>query len=181
MPLVLWLAAGSALVLLLVPRAAAAADGVPAGGDRVTAGDGGKPVPRGIRNNNPGNLRPSSAYTWRGETGADEAHYLIFDTAHNGLRAMAINLLNQQRKHGLHSLREIFTKYAPPSENNTTAYIASMAVALNVGPDDTLDLWRDREQFELLCRAVIRHENGVQPYDDATIERALAAARAEVR
>lgn len=176
MPALWWVLAGLGGLLLLVPRNAAAA--VPAGGDRVVSGEGGAPQPRGIRNHNPGNLRPGDH--WRGATGEDEAHYLVFSEAHWGLRAMAINLLNQQRRHHLDTLRAIFTKYAPPSENDTDAYVAAMARALGVGADEQLDLLHDRAQFTLLVRAVIRHENGVQPYGDAELERAIAAAYNEV-
>ncbi len=155
---------------LLFSRRAAAAEPE---GLRMT-GEGGI---RGLRNNNPFNLRPSRDFTWQGQLGADEGNYLIFDSAASGLRAGYINIRNQQRKHHLATVRQIITKYAPPEDNNKTeAYIAAVSRALDVGPDDALNLITDLTRLTDFGRAVIKHENGVQPYSE--LELHTAAQRA---
>ena len=131
--------------------------------------------PRGIRNNNPGNLRPGS--NWQGlDTPPSEGGYLRFVSPFYGLRAAAINLINQQRKHGLRTVRSIINKYAPPSENNTTSYIAAVCTALGVSADQQLDLNQPATLTRFL-RAVVRHENGAgEWYSDALYSQAVAAA-----
>lgn len=145
----------------------------------ASAADKGSSV-RGIRNNNPFNLRPSSQYTWQGEAGVDAGPagpYLIFSTPFYGLRAGYINLLNQQKLHGLDTVRAVISKYAPAADrNDTDAYIAAVAGALGVAPDARIDL-TDPATLDAFARAVIQHENGAQPY---SADQLAAAARAAV-
>lgn len=66
------------------------------------------------------------------------------------------------------TVRQIISRYAPPNENQTQAYIQSVAKQLGVYPDTVIDI----EEKGVLCvfiKAVIRMENGVQPYSDDTI------------
>lgn len=129
-------------------------------------------APRGIRNNNPGNLRSSE---FKGTVGVDADGYGKFESPESGLRAMAKNLLVQQEKHGLNTVESIITKYAPPSENNTAAYISTVAAAIGVGPADKLNL-RDPETMQKLMGAMIQQENGVQPYSPLQIQHGVEAA-----
>lgn len=134
--------------------------------------------PRGIRNNNPGNLRPGSNWQGLASPPTDGANYLRFVSAHYGLRAAAINLRNQQLKHGLNTVRKIISKYAPPSENDTASYIAAVCNALGVAPDTPLNL-SNAATLEKFLRAVVRHENGKGDwYDSATYAGAVQAALA---
>lgn len=144
---------------------------------KATAGDG----PRGIRNNNPGNLR-DFGLGWQGEAGRDDAGYLIFNAhpahgrAYWGVRAMVKDLLDDHVRDGLRTVRAIIYEYAPPSDNNPTeAYIDTVTKALGVGPDAPIDLLRDRLQLGKMVRAMIRVENGVQPYSDAELDPGIDA------
>lgn len=121
-------------------------------------------TPRGIRNNNPGNLRPSGD-KWLGQVGTDGG-YLQFDTAANGLRALARNLFTYYRQHDLNTVAGIIGRWAPQSENDTGAYVAAVARALGVKPTDKLDVPR---RMPALVAAITLHENGVQPYSAALI------------
>lgn len=129
-------------------------------------------APLGIRNNNPGNLRSSE---FKGTVGVDSKGYGKFESPEAGLRAMAKNLLVQQEKHGLNTVEAIIDKYAPPSENNTAAYISTVAKAIGVGPADKLNL-KDPATMQRLMTAMIKHENGVQPYSAEQIAGGAAAA-----
>lgn len=133
--------------------------------DRAVAAATGRPsaapVPRGIRNNNPGNLE-GATIPWRGQVGVDGA-YCVFDTAEHGLRALAVNLLAYQKLHGLNTVRLIVTRFAPPTENDTASYIIDVATQMMVGPDTTLDLTQPPTLDGLVC-AIVRHENGSNPY-----------------
>ena len=130
-------------------------------------------LPRGIRNNNPGNLRRSRD-RWEGlrevQTDPD---FFQFKTTIDGLRALAKTLLTYRRKHGLKTVTGIVSRYAPAADkNNTRAYINDVANALDVGPDDEID-GEDRSVAQTLMRAIIRHENGQQPYSGVEIDAAL--------
>jgi len=129
---------------------------------------------RGLRNNNPGNIR-KTATDWRGEVVGSDSAFETFATPEAGIRALAVLLRNYQRKYGLRTVRAIITRYAPPSENNTESYVSAVARRLNVGADQPINL-EDSATLSALVQAVIKHENGVQPYTVAMIAGAVAAA-----
>ncbi|HAU29793.1 MAG TPA: structural protein [Rhodospirillaceae bacterium] len=133
-------------------------------------------MPRGIRNNNPGNLRRSRD-VWKGLSKEQaDPEFCQFITAHDGLRALAIVLLNYQKRHKLGTVRKILTRFAPASENNLSAYIDSVCTRLGKWPDDQIDLMGNRQWLADLMSAIVRHENGIQPYSETEYYRAVDAA-----
>lgn len=131
-------------------------------------------TPRGERNNNPGNIR-LSATRWQGQVDGTDPAFVTFATPQDGVRALAKLLRNYQTIHGLRTVRAIINRYAPPSENNTSAYVASVAAALGVSPDAPLDLNNDATLQQLVA-AVIQHENGRNVYAADTIAAGVALA-----
>ncbi|WP_157220626.1 hypothetical protein [Flavisphingomonas formosensis] len=119
---------------------------------------------RASRNNNPGNLRWDGKSKWQGMTGVDENGFVKFDTIENGQRALGINISNQQRLHGLNTVADFITKYAPPKDHNdTAAYIATVARALGVGPNDRVD-FTDPNVQRAMAQTITRVEgNGTPP------------------
>jgi len=80
--------------------------------------------PRGLRNNNPLNIR-HSADIFQGEIiGADKA-FKTFSSMPYGYRAAFITLATYLSK-GCNTIEKIVTRWAPPIENNTGAYIANV-------------------------------------------------------
>lgn len=135
-----------------------------------------KQPPRGIRNNNPGNIDHNNANKWRGELVVDkaiEARFCRFDTPQNGIRALAKLLTNYQKIHGLNTVAKIISRWAPSNENNTRAYINGVAKALDVAPDQVITL--DTNTLTKLVKAIIQHENGQQPYSEQIIAQGIAA------
>ena len=132
-------------------------------------------VPRGIRNHNPGNIRRTGT-RWQGMASDQSAdpEYIVFQSPFWGLRAMARILKTYRERYGLRTVRGIVTRWAPPNENDTESYVNSVAQALGVGPDD--DLPGDTDTTARLVAAIVRHENGVQPYSPAMIRNAVEAA-----
>lgn len=124
-------------------------------------------LPRGIRNNNPGNIIKSDA-TWKGKIEGDDTRFEIFDTSHNGLRALAKQLLIYQDKYGLRTVREIINRWAPSVENDTESYENQVSLAIGYGVDYPLDLHVDYVLAKLVT-AIVKHENGQQPYTDQQI------------
>lgn len=123
-------------------------------------------TPRGIRNNNPLNLRyiadPARAYN--GQVGNDGG-YGIYDTPADGVRA-ASHQLQEDYANGDGTLAGLITTWAPPVENNTPAYIADVAQRTGLDPLAALDLMPNLPQ---IVAAMIWHEDGEQPYNMADI------------
>jgi hypothetical protein len=116
-------------------------------------------LPRGIRNNNPGNIR-LGASRWEGQKQQQfDNAFVEFDTPVMGLRALMVLLLTYQRKYGLDTVESIINRYAPPHENATDHYIHDVARSLNVKRRDVLDLSRP-VLLAGLARAIANHENG---------------------
>lgn len=126
---------------------------------------------RGLRNNNPGNIRLGEHWQGMTPTQTDSA-FVQFESPEYGVRAMARILYSYQRR-GLLSVRDIISTWAPPNENNTDAYIADVAHSMNVAADQELNF---NTQLPTLIAAIIKHENGIQPYSMATIEQGIALA-----
>lgn len=136
-------------------------------------------TPRGIRNNNPGNIRfvAGITSTYRGVTGEDDAGFCIFDTAEHGIQAIARLLTFYQQRHGLRTVAGMINRWAPPTENITTAYVIAVAKHLGVASDEQIDV-ENHTTITRLAEAIIQHENGQQPYDvhGALFEPALPTA-----
>lgn len=129
---------------------------------------------RGERNNNPGNIRLSGT-PWQGKVVGTDGAFESFVDARAGIRALAVNLRTYQTKYGLNTVRQVVTRYAPASENDTAAYVRAVAADIGKGPDESLNL-ADDAQLAALVAAIIRHENGRNVYAAADIAAAIAAA-----
>lgn len=110
---------------------------------------------RGIRNNNPTNMRNSGIH-WQGMIGVDPEGFLIFDTMANGLRAPAINLRNYGRLDGITTVDGVARRW---SKTDQDAYSANLAAFLGVDPQDGIDL-EDKGILTQLVRGIIRQEDG---------------------
>ncbi|MDC9616033.1 structural protein [Xenorhabdus khoisanae] len=128
---------------------------------------------RGIRNNNPGNIDHNPANKWQGQLRHDpklEPRFCRFVTAEYGIRAL-MKLLTNYHKNGYQSVSKMIDRWAPTNENNTSAYIKGVAKALNVDPNQALDI--NKPTLIVLAKSIIRHENGKQPYSDDIFTRAF--------
>ena len=128
---------------------------------------------RGIRNNNPGNIR-HSAIKWQGmsDTQTDSA-FVQFISPEYGIRALSKLLDTYSISYGLNTVQGIINRYAPSVENNTGSYVAAVAGALGVAPDQAIDV--QARKYDLV-RAIIKHENGLMPYGLAQINGGLNLA-----
>lgn len=130
-------------------------------------------TPRGIRNCNPGNIRePKSDKTqWQGERATDDdKSFEEFDTMEHGIRALMVILRTYMKRHGLITIRQIIHRWAPPNENNTTAYINTVAKRTGAGPDEVL--FFDKETVHKLVEAICFVENGGSYITNEQINRA---------
>lgn len=132
--------------------------------------------PRGIRNNNPGNIVRTSD-RWQGMS-ADQSRdprFVVFDAPVYGIRALA-RVLRKYNESGLNTVSAIINRWAPPVENDTGAYARVVAAALGVSPTTPITL-TDSTMVNLIA-AIIKHENGTQPYPGALIAQAVQMERA---
>lgn len=111
---------------------------------------------RAERNNNPGNLE------FRGQAGAvpedGSGRFAKFGSASEGVSAL-VKQLQRYGSRGIDSLDKIISKYAPPNENDTQAYIDVLSQKLGVAPGEKLDL-NDPGTLSGLVKGISRHESG---------------------
>ncbi len=129
--------------------------------------------PLGVLDKNPGNI-VTGPVPWVGQTGTN-GRFCVFDTPEHGIRALAKLLLAYQVVHGLTTVRGIINRWAPPVENNTSAYVTDVAQDMQVDPDATIDL-HSAATLTAMCTAIIWHENGEQPYADSVLAAGVADA-----
>lgn len=73
--------------------------------------------PRGIRNNNPLNIRHNDRNNWQGQIGIDDKGFVIFDRPEMGARA-AHKILDSYRRRGIRTLYQVVSTWAPKDDNN---------------------------------------------------------------
>lgn len=129
-------------------------------------------LPRGYRNNNPGNIRWDGRTQWAGMAGADAAGFVIFSAAEYGYRAAA-RVLRSYERQGYNTVEKIINRWAPPSENDTGAYVQHVAAQLGVQQRQVI---RVDDHMVPLLRTIARHENGYVLHSDALIQRGATMA-----
>lgn len=129
-------------------------------------------TPRGVRNNNPGNIDYNKANKWQGQLPpipAIETRFARFDTPENGIRALTKLLLTYQNKHGLKTVKAIISRWAPSVENDTAAYVRAVEFNTGTKPGAEINL-RDPAVMKGFVRAIIRHENAGYEYPKDIID-----------
>lgn len=136
---------------------------------------------RGIRNNNPGNIRHSKANNWQGAAKEQpDKSFVSFTSEVYGIRAIARLLISYQDNLTLWTIRQLITRWAPPTENVTKRYIDFVAEHAGMKADQKLDMHK-YEHLRKVVEGIIDYENtgtGV-PYPDAVMVKALALAGVE--
>ena len=128
---------------------------------------------RGIRKNNPGNIRHSGS-RWQGLSATQtDTEYVQFDDPVFGIRALAKLLKNYQSRYGLNTIEAIINRWAPPSENITTAYVANVSRIVGVDKDAQINV---SDYMVPMVKAIITHENGSQPYSPDQIAEGIRLA-----
>lgn len=107
-------------------------------------------TPRGIRNNNPLNIRKGN--NWQGERHPQtDTSFEEFTSIEMGLRAGFIILRSYLNKRPpINTISRIINRWAPTSENNTAAYIREVSRRSGINPDIAIK-FTDKN---LLCRIV---------------------------
>lgn len=119
-------------------------------------------APRGIRNNNPGNLRTGEP--WRGKIGSDSAGFVRFRDYQHGIRAALKVLQTYYNKHGLRTWEQVANRWAPYSDGNNPAKYAQLLA--NYTGQTSFDLQPDTLYNAM--RGITAIENGTQYADTIT-------------
>ena len=139
-------------------------------------------IPRGIRNNNPLNIRRSKD-KWKGMRAVQsDAQFCQFESLEWGWRA-AFYLLTRTyyHKYRLFTIRAIVTKWAPAIENNTKAYIANVSRLSGIGPDEPIGIPSERPaRWIALGTAMAIQENGIESLDYFAMLRGWELCRADI-
>ena len=124
-------------------------------------------LPRGIRNNNPLNIRRSKDQ-WKGLADAQtDRAFCQFKSLEDGWRA-AFYLLTRTyyHKYRLYTIRTIIRRWAPPGENNTEAYIANVSRLTGIDPDEPIGIPSERpSRWMMVGVAMAIQENGTDSLD----------------
>ena len=124
-------------------------------------------IARGIRNNNPLNIRRSKD-KWQGlKPLQTDPQFCQFETMEYGWRA-AFVLLTRTYYHTyrLYTIRAIITRWAPPNENNTAAYIRNVSRLTGIDPDEPLGIPSDKPaRWIMLGAAMGIQECGLEGFD----------------
>ena len=124
-------------------------------------------LPRGIRNNNPLNIRRSKDQ-WKGLADAQtDRAFCQFKSLEYGWRA-AFYLLTRTyyHKYRLYTIRTIIRRWAPPGENNTEAYIANVSRLTGIDPDEPIGIPLEKpSRWMMVGVAMAIQENGTDSLD----------------
>lgn len=132
-----------------------------------------KIIPRGIRNNNPLNIRVGNK--WKGEVShPTDKQFEQFVSMEWGVRAAFIILRRYIQRYGLNTIARIIAKWAPANENNTRAYVKAVATKVGISPDAQVK-YEDEQLMCSIADAMIRVECG-QSIDMAIIKKGYAMA-----
>lgn len=149
-------------------------------------------IPRGVRNNNPGNIDFNPRNNWVGQLGLEpktagvpNPRFALFDCAENGIRAIGKLILAYRGKDGMpgvgkpgiDTVTEVISRWAPGNENNTAAYVAAVAKRMVVLPGAPLILG-DYKALLGLVTGIIYQEEGYMPYTPAQVEEGVRRALA---
>ena len=122
-------------------------------------------LPRGVRNCNPGNIRmppkkleDKDKFIGELRPSRDKSFRTFVNMAY-GYRAMHYLLRRYKNSYQLNTLEQMISRWAPPTENQTDAYIDFVAKRSGIGRDQIVDV----SNMTVMCRiveAMAKMENG---------------------
>ena len=128
--------------------------------------------PRGIRNNNPLNIRWNAVNAWEGLANPvkDDKGFCLFISPEYGIRAAA-KVLDSYAKRGVVTIYNIISTWAPAADNNNVqAYVDHVCQKMGKTPNSVIT----RADYVPLLSVMILHENGKQPYTAAQIQKGVS-------
>ena len=131
----------------------------------------------GIRQNNPGNIRPGAKFF--GETGIGSG-YATFANPIYGGRALARLMSTYKKDHGISNVSSFIDRYAPSGDNTPASrknYKSFLAGKLGIGEDTEIDLDDDNTKMSLM-KGIVEFENKNQnPFTDQDYNLMIQSAK----
>lgn len=115
--------------------------------------------PRGIRNNNPLNIR-HNANKYQGEIAGKDKSFKTFISMPYGYRAAFVTLATYLLK-GRNTIEKIINRWAPPSENKTEKYIKNIEKYSGIPRKKELT-FNDGDNYIRIVNAMSFIENGIK-------------------
>lgn len=118
-------------------------------------------LPRGLRNNNPGNIVKSST-AWQGKVPLSQntdSRFEQFTELRWGIRAMMKNLISYYKNRGLTTVSKMISRWAPAFENNTANYITIVSNIVGIGINEFIPVL-SKEILIKISKAIVAVENG---------------------
>ena len=115
-------------------------------------------TPRGLRNNNPLNIR-HNAGVFHGETKGTDKSFKTFASMPYGYRAAFVTLATYLSR-GCNTIEKIISQWAPPGENNTQRYITNVVKWSGI-PEDKILTATDGADYIMIVAAMSAVENGI--------------------
>lgn len=129
--------------------------------------------PRGIRNNNPLNIRTGN--TWLGERkNPTDPDFEEFVSMEYGIRAAFLILKRYIRRYGKNTVSAIISTWAPSTENDTLKYIDTVCAKTGLTPTQPI-AFENKATMCKLVSAMAFIECG-QPIDYEVIEKGYSLA-----
>jgi len=114
-------------------------------------------LPRGLRNNNPLNIRHNKD-KFQGEVTGTDKSFKTFSCLPYGYRAGFV-ILHTYLMHGTNTIEKIVSRWAPPSENDTAKYITTVEMYSGISRHKELTV-SDGSDYILIVSAMSFMENG---------------------
>jgi hypothetical protein len=128
---------------------------------------------RGMRNNNPGNIRLGN--DWKGEKPGSDGQFEAFTSVEYGIRAIYKLIDSYKKNYKAITIEAIISRYAPTSENATARYIQDVLSYMmkNSYNEQSQYLIKDKAHTDvhltgllpLFIGGIILVENGFQPFN----------------
>lgn len=140
--------------------------------------------PRNVRDSNPGNIVAGAK--WQGLMAPGdmsaaqlaEKHFCVFAAPKWGFRAIARVLIAYQTNDNDRSIRQVISRWAPATENDTQVYIAHVVELTGFSPDAPLN-FHTYEHCAPVTKAIATHESGGWMFDDRDLTSGMILAGVE--
>lgn len=121
-------------------------------------------IPRGIRNNNPANIKYSPYNKWQGQTSPKQG-FCTFLTPIYGLRAAYRTIGSYYSRHNLRTVRQIISRWAPDGKTIEGNYAWYVARGCGILSDEEIDIGSEEFMVKFM-KGIVKFENKQNPYDD---------------
>jgi len=122
---------------------------------------------RGIRNNNPLNLRCSSS-PWKGKVLVNnDGTFEQFISMYYGFRAAILTIETYIIKYGCNTIRTIINRWAPPNENHTSNYINFVCRATGIGGNEAISNHDKRLKHIVWAMAQMESGKGILDFKES--------------